>query len=186
LDQLLSSREPEQAKKNIEEFEPGPTANVIVETLWDEAKQALSEGRSVSATIIGATCAEAAHRLYCLQKGVGAKLVRGKWETLIDKSASRGIIPSDVKRILRMIRKNYRNMWIHVNVSAISKNIPVPKTAGTVSASGTSSVVELSREDYKAIHSILLSENHAVEVLWLTALTLSHLYGGQPALFDKI
>jgi hypothetical protein len=154
----LSEREPAQPKKNIEEFEPGPTANVIVETLWDEARQALSEGRYVSATIIGATCAEAAHRLYCLQKGVGAKLVRGKWETLIDKSASRGIISSDVKRILHMIRKNYRNMWIHVNVSEISKNIPVPKHAGTASASGTSSVVQLSREDYQAILDPSLGE----------------------------
>ena len=92
LSQLLSSRDPGQAKKNIEEFQPGATVNVMVETLWDDAEQALSEGRFVSATIIGATCAEAAHRFYCLQKGVGTKLVRGKWETLIDKSASRGII----------------------------------------------------------------------------------------------
>jgi hypothetical protein len=90
-----------------------------------------------------------------------------KWEDLISYSASNNVITSQVACALNKIRTDYRNMWVHVDLDKITK-------ADSLGGTGMG----------KPITALVLSQQHSLNCLWLTAVALSGLYGTMPPLIE--
>lgn len=166
--QLLSEKDPKQAESNIKNFSFGPSINIVVETLWDQATQSYFNGMFASAAIVSGTCAEAAHRFYCSESGIGKNKVKNmKWEALINYSASKKVIDSPIQCVLNRIRTDYRNMWVHVDLDKITKADPM-------GGAGMG----------KSVTALVLSQQQSLDCLWLTVVVLSRLYGTMPVLFE--
>jgi hypothetical protein len=159
---LLSERNPSQAEKNIKSVSFGPKINVLAGSLWDQATEVYFDGKHTAALLVGGVCAEAAHRFYCKEKGVSSKHIRAKWEVLIDYSAKQGILHDPrIGKLLHLLRRDYRNPWIHVNLSQISKKVPQIGMSKTMTA-------------------MIFSNQLALNCLWLTCVELAAFYGSVP------
>jgi hypothetical protein len=130
--------------------------------------QAYFSGMFASAAIVSGTCAEPAHRFYCLDHGMGKNKAKGmKWEESISYSGSKNVITSQIACVLNKIRTDYRNMWVHVDLDKITKSDPAVQ-AGMG----------------KSITALVLSQQHSLNCLWLTAVAISGLYGTMPPLLE--
>jgi hypothetical protein len=161
---LVSERAAREAEKNIKSVKFGPKIDTLVDSLWKQATDAYFDGKYTAAVLVGGVCAEAAHRFYCKAKGVPSKRVRGKWEALIRYSVSQNMLPhQSVGAVLDLIRRDYRNPWIHLDINQITKKVP---------RSGMD----------KTLTAMIFSGQLALNCLWLTAVELSAFYGSYPVL----
>jgi hypothetical protein len=165
---LISQSNPGEAEKGIKLAAFGATIDTIVDQLWEQCKVSYfgNPPMYTAALLVGGVCAEAAHRFHCKSKGVSRSLLKGDWDTLINYSISNQLLPhSSVGKILHLIRQDYRNPWIHVDLDKISKT--VPKTTMDMS-----------------LTALIFSQQLALDCLWLTSVELSALYGSTPPLFE--
>lgn len=165
---LISESNLSEAEKGIKTVAFGPTIDTIVDQLWEQCKTTYFDSPPMytAALLVGGVCAEAAHRFYCKSKGVSGNVLKGNWDALIDHSVSKNLLPHpSVGKILHLIRKDYRNPWIHVDLDKISKKVP-------------NTTMD------KSLTALIFSAQWALDCLWLTAVELSAFYGSVPPLFE--
>jgi hypothetical protein len=157
-------------------------SDIIVEKLWEEAKDEYFRGEYLSAVIIGGACAETAHRFHCRFHGIPTHDVR--WVDLINQSLARNLVADYIARVLHRIRHDYRNKWVHVDIDEITRGMSIPLTAGLSSSTSATEVRETTEQEYRSIFASLAAKQEALDCLWLTAITLHGIYGGYGFLFD--
>jgi len=150
-------------------------APFLVEKLWEGASESFLDGNYLSTVILAGTCAEAAHKSGCRDKGMPTANVR--WAKLIVDSVSNGTISSDIGCVLCRIKNVYRNKWVHLDLDEITRGIPIPPTAGSTTQTPQGITMESSSEEYKAIFANTQVEDQALDCLWLTAVSLDWFYG---------
>jgi hypothetical protein len=165
---LISESNPAEAEKNIRTVKFGSTIDIVVDSLWKECLSAYfhTPPMPTVALLVGGVCAEAAHRFYCKEKGASAPLLKGSWEELIDYSTTQKLLPHpSIGKLLNLIRKDYRNPWIHLDLDKITKKLP---------STGMN----------KDLSALIFSPQLALNCLWLTSVELSAFYGSSPPLFE--
>ncbi len=177
---LLSQIYPTQIESILRQVTLG-AADIVVERLWEEGNDAFSQGRYLSAVIIGGACAESAHRFHCRYHGMATQNIR--WVDLINDSLVRGLIAAYIARVLHRIRVDYRNKWVHVDIDEIVRGMPIPSSAG-VSSPATAQIHETTVDEYKSIFASLAARQESLDCLWLTSIALHGIYGGVGLLFD--
>ena len=165
---LLSEQNPSAAENAIRNPHFGPSIDNIVDSLWDQSVVAYFSNPPMytAALLVGGVCAESAHRFYCEKKKVSQSLLKGKWEDLINYSISQKLLPDpSIGRILHLIRKDYRNPWVHIDLDKITEKIP---------STGLD----------KKLNAMIFSQKVALNCLWLTAAELSAFYGSKPPIME--
>jgi hypothetical protein len=156
--------------------------DILVEKLWEEAVDGYFGDRYLSAVILGGACAETAHRFKCRYRGLNSRHVH--WVDLITNSFNLNIIGDYTSRVLTRIRTDYRNKWVHLDIDEISQGLDIPTSAGVTSTSATTYIRETNADEYRSIFASLLVKQEALDCLWLTAIALYSIYGGEGEIFD--
>lgn len=138
------------------------STDIVLDSLWEQARDSYFCRKYIASVLVSGACAEAALRFYCDDVGVSKSKLRMSLVDLIRYSVRAKIIPPEVGRALNIVRLNYRNPWVHIDLDKITQ-------------SGTGDSIE----------ALVLTQSHALDCLWLTAITISTLYGSQPVLIDR-
>jgi hypothetical protein len=162
---LVSQLNPKDALSNIQSVKLTASADIVLQALWEQARDSYLDGRYLAAVIVAGTCTEAALRFFCRDKGISSKKVKMKWAELIQYSTKKRILVFAVGRAMSIVRLNYRNPWTHIDLQKITNHSEALGLASSTSA-------------------LVVSQQQALDCLWLAAVSISRLYGSQPSLFD--